>query len=86
MRNRAILLALSEEVSIGSVVLRNKRSNERVIVVDNGSSDRPAEVADLAGAEAIMHPVDISRAREIGYEPESRLEYRLAETIEWFCS
>jgi UDP-glucose 4-epimerase len=29
---------------------------------------------------------DISRAREIGYEPETRLKDGLAETIEWFSS
>lgn len=29
---------------------------------------------------------DISRAREIGYEPQTRLEDGLAETIEWYCS
>ena len=52
----AILPAFNEEVSIGSVVLRAKQHADRVIVIDDGSSDRTAEVAELAGAEVIRHP------------------------------
>jgi glycosyltransferase involved in cell wall biosynthesis len=53
----AILPAFNEEVAIGSVVLRARKYADRVIVVDDGSSDRTAEVAKLAGAEVIRHPV-----------------------------
>jgi len=52
----AILPAFNEEVSIGSVVLLTKQYADRVIVVDDGSRDRTAEVAELAGAEVIRHP------------------------------
>jgi len=52
----AILPAYNEEVSIGSVVLRTRQYADRVIVVDDGSSDRTAEVAALAGAEVLRHP------------------------------
>jgi len=52
----AILPAFNEEVSIGSVVLLAKQHADRVIVVDDGSHDRTAEVAELAGAEVIRHP------------------------------
>ena len=45
--------AYNDEAVIGSVVLRAKQSVDRVIVVDDGSSDRTAEVAKLAGAEVI---------------------------------
>lgn len=51
----ALLPAFNEEVSIGSVVLRTRQFADRVIVVDDGSSDRTAEVATLAGAEVIRH-------------------------------
>jgi glycosyltransferase involved in cell wall biosynthesis len=54
-RITAILPAFNEEVSIGSVVLRARRYVDRVIVVDDGSSDRTAEVAEQAGAEVIRH-------------------------------
>ncbi len=54
----ALLPAYNEEVSIGSVVLRTKQYADRVVVVDDGSSDHTAEVAALAGAEVIRHKVN----------------------------
>jgi glycosyltransferase involved in cell wall biosynthesis len=52
----AILPAFNEAVAIGSVVLSARKHADRVIVVDDGRSDRTAEVAKLAGAEVIQHP------------------------------
>jgi len=52
----AILPAFNEEVAIGSVILRTRRYADRMIVVDDGSSDRIAEVAGLG--EAIRHHVN----------------------------
>ena len=52
----AILPAFNEEVAIGSMVLRTKQYANRVIVVDDGSSDQTAVVAAMAGAEVIRHP------------------------------
>lgn len=52
----AILPAYNEEVAIGSIVLRTKEYVDRIIVVDDGSHDRTAEVAAMAGAEVIRHP------------------------------
>ena len=49
----AVLPAYNEELVIGSVVLRCRQYVDRVIVVDDGSSDRTAEVAKLAGADVI---------------------------------
>jgi glycosyltransferase involved in cell wall biosynthesis len=54
----ALLPAYNEEISIGSVVLRTKQYADRVIVIDDGSSDRTAEVAALAGAEVLRHKVN----------------------------
>jgi glycosyltransferase involved in cell wall biosynthesis len=51
----ALLPAYNEEVSIGSVVLRTRQYADRVVVIDDGSSDRTAEVALLAGAEVLRH-------------------------------
>jgi glycosyltransferase involved in cell wall biosynthesis len=51
----ALLPAYNEEISIGSVVLRTKQYADRVIVIDDGSRDRTAEVATLAGAEVLRH-------------------------------
>ena len=53
-----ILPAYNEEVSIGSIVLLTKNYADNVIVVDDGSSDRTAELAKKAGAEVIVHDVN----------------------------
>jgi glycosyltransferase involved in cell wall biosynthesis len=50
-----ILPAYNEEVSIGSVVLLTRFYADNVIVIDDGSSDRTAEIARKAGAEVIQH-------------------------------
>jgi glycosyltransferase involved in cell wall biosynthesis len=50
-----ILPAYNEEVSIGSIVLLTRFYADNVIVVDDGSIDRTAEVAGKAGAEVIVH-------------------------------
>jgi len=53
-----ILPAYNEEVYIGSIVLLTKYYADSVIVVDDGSSDRTAEIARKAGAEVIVHEVN----------------------------
>jgi len=53
-----ILPAYNEEVSIGSIVLLSRLYADNVIVVDDGSSDRTAEIARKAGAEVIVHEVN----------------------------
>jgi glycosyltransferase involved in cell wall biosynthesis len=50
-----ILPAYEEEVSIGSIVLLTKLYADKVIVVDDGSKDRTADIARKAGAEVIIH-------------------------------
>jgi len=49
----AVIPAYNEEVAIGSVVLKTKKYVDRVIVVDDGSTDKTAEIAELAGAEVL---------------------------------
>ncbi len=72
----AILPAYNEEVAIGSVVLRTKQYADRVIVVDDGSSDRTAEVARLAGAEVIRHQKNMGKgaALKTGFEALNDLQ------------
>lgn len=45
----------NEEVAIGSVVLQCKRLTDTVVVVDDGSHDRTADIAADAGATVIRH-------------------------------
>jgi len=53
MRSVIIIPALDEEAAIGGVVASVRDKVDRVIVVDNGSTDRTAEVAAAAGADTI---------------------------------
>lgn len=53
MRSVIIIPALNEEAAIGGVVASVRDQVDRVIVVDNGSTDRTAEVAVAAGADTI---------------------------------
>jgi len=66
----ALLPAYNEEISIGSVVLRARQYADRVIVIDDGSSDRTAEVALLAGAEVLRHDENLGKgaALRTGFE------------------
>lgn len=50
----AVLPAYNDEAVIGSIVLRTKQYVSHVIVVDDGSTDRTADVAKFAGAEVIQ--------------------------------
>ena len=47
--------AYNEELTIGSVVARARRYADRVVVVDDGSDDSTADVAELVGAEVFRH-------------------------------
>ncbi len=51
----AAIPAYNEEKYIGTVVLKARQQVDEVIVVDDGSTDRTADVARLAGATVIQH-------------------------------
>ena len=57
----AILPSFNEEVSIGSIVLLTRLYVDKVIVVDDGSSDRTSEIARRAGAEVVVHETNIGK-------------------------
>ena len=49
----AVIPAYNEQVAIGSVVILARLFVERVIVVDDGSTDKTSQVAQIAGAEVV---------------------------------
>ena len=55
-RIAVVIPALDEEEAIGDVVRRDPAVVAEVIVVDNGSRDRTAEVARAAGARVVREP------------------------------
>lgn len=61
----AAIPAFNEEVPIGTVVLKARKFADEVVVVDDGSVDRTAEVAELAGARVISHPRNLGKGAAI---------------------
>ena len=57
----AIIPAYNEQIAIGSMVLNTKQYVDRVIVVDDGSTDKTVEISKLAGAEVISHPTNMGK-------------------------
>ncbi len=61
----------NEELSIGSVVLKSKKYVDEVLVIDDGSSDCTAQIAEAAGAVVIRHSIN----RGYGAALKSCFEY-----------
>ncbi len=61
----AALPAYNEEEYIGSMVVSTLPYVDEVIVVDDGSSDRTAKIALLAGARVIKHEVNMGKGKAI---------------------
>nr|MBC7245838.1 glycosyltransferase family 2 protein [Chloroflexota bacterium] len=61
VKTAAIIPAHNEERFIGSVVLQVHKYVDVVIVVDDGSTDATAEIAEAAGALVIRHPQNLGK-------------------------
>lgn len=72
----AIVPAYNEELTIGSVVISTSEFVDRVIVVDDGSTDHTSEIAEKAGAEVIKHSENIGKgaALKTGFNAISRTD------------
>lgn len=79
-----IIPAYNEERFIGSVVLKARRYAERVILVDDGSTDATAEVAGAAGALVTKHPQNQGKgaALNTGLGLARRLEPRVVVMLD----
>src|SRR5659263_290679 len=51
----------NEEVAIGSLVVRASQHADKVVVLDDGSTDKTAEIARLTGAEVLVHDTNLGK-------------------------
>jgi len=63
VKSVAIIPAYNEEIALGSVIQRTLKYVDKVIVVDDGSSDKTKEVGKLAGAKVISHSKNLGKGR-----------------------
>jgi glycosyltransferase involved in cell wall biosynthesis len=80
----ALIPAYNEERFIGSVVLIAHKHAETVIVVDDGSSDATASIAEAAGATVIRHERNRGKgaALNTGFRSARALEPDVVITID----
>ena len=71
-----VIPAFDEERFIASVVLQTRPFAEHVIVVDDGSMDRTAELAEAAGALVVRQPENLGKAAALN------AGFALAEVLE----
>jgi glycosyltransferase involved in cell wall biosynthesis len=71
MSSVAVLLpAYNEEIAIGSMVILSLEYADEVIVIDDGSTDRTAQISKLAGATVLSHQTNKGKgvALKTGFE------------------
>jgi len=70
MRISVVIPALNEEKTVADVVRKALCFADEVIVVDDGSTDRTAELARRAGARVVRHPrrMGVYRAFRTGFK------------------
>jgi len=70
MKVIAVLPAYNEEKRIKDTILKTKRYVDKIIVVDDGSTDKTAEIAKKAGANVIKYTKNqgVDYASRIGLE------------------
>src|SRR5688572_17928360 len=70
-----LIPAYDEDRFIGSVVLKARRFVDLVIVVDDGSTDETAALAEAAGAQVISQPRNRGKAAalNVGFEAAREL-------------
>src|SRR6266536_1878254 len=84
-RHLAIVPAYNEEGAIGATVVDiHEQTDFDVLVVDDGSTDRTAERAQLAGATVIRHPFNlgIGGAVQSGYQYADEHGYDVAVQVD----
>jgi glycosyltransferase involved in cell wall biosynthesis len=80
----AVFSVCNEEASIGSIILLTRLYADRVIVVDDASSDQTAEIAKKAGAEVIIHETNMGKGAslETGFKAAANLGADIIVTMD----
>jgi len=61
----AVIPALNCQATVGQIVTETKEVGLQVIVVDDGSSDETARVAESAGATVLKHPSNLGKGHAL---------------------
>lgn len=79
-----VLSAYNEETSIGSIILLTRLYADRVIVVDDASSDQTADIAKKAGAEVIINKTNRGKGASLktGFKAAVRLGSDIIVTMD----
>src|SRR6266576_1366609 len=80
----AVIPCLDEERTIGAVVSAMRLHLRKVLVIDDGSSDRTAELAERAGAEVLSHKTTLGKgaALQQGWQRARNLGFTWALTLD----
>lgn len=83
-RLAVLIPAYNEERFIGSVVLKARRYTDQVLVVDDGSTDATAAIAEAAGAQVLRHAQNRGKgaALNTGFQAARGLGATLVVTID----
>lgn len=85
----AVIPAYQDEKHIGDIARRTRERLDKVVVVDDGSTDQTAERAREAGAEVIVHPENRGKGEAIKtglahwFVPNNRSTGGLDRQITW---
>jgi len=71
-----VVAAYNEAPVVGSVVSGIRRAGYAVVVVDDGSGDRTGDVASLAGAVVVRHPINLGQGAALQTGIDYALERR----------
>ena len=71
-----VVPAYNEAPVVGSVVSGIRRAGYAVVVVDDGSADRTGDVASLAGAVVVRHPINLGQGAALQTGIDYALEQR----------
>ena len=74
-----VVAAYNEAPEVGSVVSGIRRAGYAVVVVDDGSGDRTGDVALLAGAVVVRHPINLGQGAAL----QTGIDYALAEPAQF---